>query len=60
VRLKVRLRRPSVRALRRALHHGRRPLVRLRLRATDRAGNRSLLRQATVRAIGKPGRRARN
>jgi len=59
VRLKVRLRRPSVRALRRALHHGRRPLVRLRLRATDRAGNRSRLRRATVRAVRKPDRRAR-
>jgi glucose/arabinose dehydrogenase len=48
-RLKVRLTRPGTRALRRALRRGRRPYVRLGLRATDPAGNRSRLVRATVR-----------
>ena len=48
-RLKVRLRRRSVRILRRALANGRRPRVQLRLRATDAAGNRSALVRRTVR-----------
>ena len=46
-RLKVRLRRRSVRILRRALANGRRPRVQIRLRARDAAGNRS----APVRRI---------
>jgi glucose/arabinose dehydrogenase len=48
-RLKVRLKRRQVRVLRRALHHGRRPTVRLTLRATDAAGNRSRRVRRTVR-----------
>jgi glucose/arabinose dehydrogenase len=49
-RLKVRLDRGSRRALRRALRRGRRPLVRVRLRATDPAGNRSRVVRRKVRA----------
>jgi glucose/arabinose dehydrogenase len=48
-RLKVRLKRRQVRVLRRALRHGRRPKVRLTLRATDAAGNRSRRVRHTVR-----------
>jgi glucose/arabinose dehydrogenase len=48
-RLKVRLTGRSARALRRALRRGRRPSVRVRLRAADPAGNRSRLVLATVR-----------
>jgi len=49
VRLKVRLTRRGTRALRRALRGGRRPAVRLRLRAADGAGNRSVLVRRSVR-----------
>jgi glucose/arabinose dehydrogenase len=49
VRLKVKLKRRHVRVLRRALRRGRRPTVRLRLRATDAAGNRSRRIRRTVR-----------
>ena len=55
-RMKVRLTRRGTRALRRAVRRGRRPLVRIRLRATDAAGNRSRQRRALVRVKG-PGRR---
>ena len=48
-RLKVRLRRRSVRILRRALANGRRPRVQVRLRARDAAGNRSALVRRAVR-----------
>jgi Glucose / Sorbosone dehydrogenase len=48
-RLKVRLRRRSARLLRRALANGRRPRVRVRLRAGDAAGNRSALVLRSVR-----------
>jgi glucose/arabinose dehydrogenase len=48
-RLKVRLRKRSVRILRRALASGRHPRVRVRLRALDTAGNRSALVRRTVR-----------
>jgi glucose/arabinose dehydrogenase len=48
-RLKVRLRRRSVRILRRALANGRHPRVQVRLRARDAAGNRSALVRRTVR-----------
>jgi glucose/arabinose dehydrogenase len=48
-RLKVRLTRRSVRALRRSLRRRRRASVRVALRATDPAGNRSRLVRATVR-----------
>ncbi|HZC12677.1 MAG TPA: PQQ-dependent sugar dehydrogenase [Thermoleophilaceae bacterium] len=49
VRLKVRLKRRQARILRRALRRGRRPVVRVGLRATDPAGNRSTLARRTVR-----------
>ena len=48
-RLKVKLRRRQVRILRRALRRGRRPTVRLTLRATDAAGNRSRPARHTIR-----------
>ena len=48
-RLRVRLTRHGVRVLRRALRRGRRASVRLSLRATDAAGNRSALLRRTVR-----------
>jgi hypothetical protein len=48
-RLKVRLRRRSVRLLRRALANGRRPRVQVRLRARDAADNRSALVRRSVR-----------
>jgi hypothetical protein len=48
-RLKVRLKRRQVRILRRALGRGRRPTVRLTLRATDAAGNRSRPARHTIR-----------
>jgi hypothetical protein len=48
-RLKVRLRKRSVRVLRRALAHGRHPRVQIRLRARDAAGNRSGLIRRGVR-----------
>jgi hypothetical protein len=48
-RLKVRLRRRSARLLRRALANGRRPSVRVRVRAGDAASNRSALVRRTVR-----------
>jgi glucose/arabinose dehydrogenase len=50
VRLKVRLKKRSTRALRRAMRRGRRPLVRVGLRATDAAGNRSGIVYRRVRA----------
>jgi glucose/arabinose dehydrogenase len=49
-RIKVRLTRRGTRALRRAMRRRRRASVRIGLRATDRAGNRSRLVRATVRA----------
>jgi glucose/arabinose dehydrogenase len=49
LRLKVGLKRRQARILRRALRRGRRPVVRLTLRATDPAGNRSPLTRRTVR-----------
>ncbi len=49
VRLKVKLKRRQVRILRRGLRRGRRASVRLRLRATDAAGNRSRVVRRTVR-----------
>jgi glucose/arabinose dehydrogenase len=49
VRLKVRLGRRQARILRRALRRGRRPVVRVGLRATDPAGNRSPLVRRSVR-----------
>jgi glucose/arabinose dehydrogenase len=48
-RLKVKLRRKQVRVLRRALRRGRHPTVRLTLRATDAAGNRSRKARHTIR-----------
>ena len=51
-RLRVRLTRHGVRVLRRALRRGRRASVRLSLRATDAAGNRSALVRRTVRVRG--------
>ncbi len=48
-RLKVKLRRKQVRVLRRALRRGRHPTVRLTLRATDAAGNRSRKARNTIR-----------
>jgi glucose/arabinose dehydrogenase len=48
-RVKVGLTRNGRRALRRALRNGRRPSVRIGLRGTDAAGNRSLLVRRTVR-----------
>jgi hypothetical protein len=48
-RMKVRLTRRGTRALRRALRRKRHASVRIGLRATDRAGNRSRLVRATVR-----------
>jgi glucose/arabinose dehydrogenase len=51
LRLKVRLKRKQARILRRALRRGRRPTVRLRLRATDAAGNRSPVTRRTVRIV---------
>ncbi len=48
VRLKVGLKRRQVRILRRALRRGKHPTVRLGLRATDRAGNRSRLARRTI------------
>ena len=48
-RLKVKLPRKQVRVLRRALRRGRHPTVRLTLRATDAAGNRSRRVRHTVR-----------
>jgi hypothetical protein len=50
VRLKVRLKPRSRRALRRAMRRGRRPLVRVGLRATDTAGNSSRIVYRKVRA----------
>jgi glucose/arabinose dehydrogenase len=50
VRLKVRLRPRSRRVLRRAMRRGRRPLVRVGLRATDTAGNSSRIVYRKVRA----------
>jgi glucose/arabinose dehydrogenase len=49
LRLKVGLGRRQARILRRALRRGRRPTVRLSLRATDPAGNRSPVTRRTVR-----------
>ncbi|MET0835133.1 MAG: PQQ-dependent sugar dehydrogenase, partial [Thermoleophilaceae bacterium] len=49
LRLKVGLKRRQARILRRALRRGRRPTVRLSLRATDLAGNRSPVTRRTVR-----------
>ena len=49
LRLKVGLKRRQARILRRALRRGRRPTVRLSLRATDPAGNRSPVTRRTVR-----------
>ncbi len=49
VRLKVELKKRSTRALRRAMRRGRRPLVRVGLRATDGAGNRSRIVYRLVR-----------
>jgi glucose/arabinose dehydrogenase len=51
LRLKVRLKRRQARILRRALRRGRRPTVRLRLRASDPAGNRSPVTRRTVRVV---------
>ncbi len=48
-RLRMRLRPRAQRLLRRALRHGGHPRVRLRLRATDTAGNRSALVRRGVR-----------
>jgi glucose/arabinose dehydrogenase len=48
-RLKVKLRRKQVRVLRRALRPGHHPTVRLTLRATDAAGNRSRKARHTIR-----------
>jgi glucose/arabinose dehydrogenase len=48
-RIKVRLTRRGTRALRGALRRKRRASVRIGLRATDRAGNRSRLVRATIR-----------
>ena len=48
-RLKVKLRRKQVRVLRRALRRGRHPTVRLTLRATDSAGNRSRRARHTIK-----------
>jgi glucose/arabinose dehydrogenase len=48
-RLKVKLRRKQVRVLRRALRRGRHPTVRLTLRATDSAGNRSRKARHTIK-----------
>jgi glucose/arabinose dehydrogenase len=48
-RLKVRLRKRSARMLRRALVHGRRPRVQIRLRAHDAAGNRSPVVRRSMR-----------
>lgn len=48
-RLKVKLRRKQIRILRRGLRRGRRATVRLRLRATDAAGNRSRPARRTIR-----------
>ena len=58
-RLKLRLTRRSTRALRRAVRRGRRPLARIRLSATDTAGNRSRVRRAVVRVKVRPVRRPR-
>ena len=49
VRLEVKLKRRQVRIVRRGLRRGRRASVRLRLRATDAAGNRSRVVRRTVR-----------
>jgi glucose/arabinose dehydrogenase len=49
LRMKVGLKRRQARILRRALRRGRRPTVRLSLRATDPAGNRSPVTRRTVR-----------
>jgi glucose/arabinose dehydrogenase len=49
LRLKAGLKRRQARILRRALRRGRRPTVRLSLRATDPAGNRSPVTRRTVR-----------
>jgi glucose/arabinose dehydrogenase len=49
LRFKVGLKRRQARILRRALRRGRRPAVRLSLRATDPAGNRSPVTRRTVR-----------
>ena len=48
-RLKIGLKKRSVRVLRRALADGRRPRVRIRLRARDAAGNRSALVRRSLR-----------
>jgi glucose/arabinose dehydrogenase len=48
-RLRVRLTRRGTRVLRRALRRGRRPVVRLRLRAADEAGNPSPVVRRSVR-----------
>jgi hypothetical protein len=45
----VKLKRRQVRIVRRGLRRGRRASVRLRLRATDAAGNRSRVVRRTVR-----------
>jgi glucose/arabinose dehydrogenase len=50
-RLRLRLRPRGARVLRRALRQGRHPKVRLRLRASDTAGNRSDLVRRVVRVI---------
>jgi outer membrane protein assembly factor BamB len=52
LRLKLRLTPGALRALRRALARGRRPSVRVALRARDSAGNRSRLVQAKIRVSG--------
>jgi glucose/arabinose dehydrogenase len=60
LRLKVRLGRRQARILRRALRRGRRPLVRLTLRATDPAGNRSSPVRRTVRVRRARARQPRS
>jgi hypothetical protein len=49
--LKVRLSRRATLALRRALEHGGHPIVRIRLRARNVAGNRSSVVRAAVHAM---------
>jgi hypothetical protein len=49
--LKVRLSRRATLALRRALEHGGHPVVRIRLWASDVAGNRSSVVRVTVQAV---------
>jgi hypothetical protein len=56
VRVKPRLTRRSKRALRRALRDGRRPKVRIGLRARDTAGNASRLTRRTVIAVRRAPR----